>query len=472
MLGSLAASGALTDLQSSIDNDENQVVAWSDMPPYITARGSNFGKQVVGIPLVESVFIMYVNWPLLTSVYNISRPVLGEAGRLSFYPDTWQELAAMMRQVNATASDPVTGRPRHALCIPVATDSSVVMYAVMASIMQTDGTTQGWLYDPLTLEPLTNNTAMLKASLCLQVLRTMWELSPFMRSFDSAITIDMGECAIALADSSVFKSLHIMYYNRNLMGLGGQLVNLAPSRYKAAQLIGLTHQVPQQLRKAVYDFIAFMGSPNVTQSYLRTPYSLDAPFRASALLVYKPGDPLAEPGAAAWKGMGYNYADVQSYAHALSSILALPYTAMDFRVADELKPLSYTQSALLALIGCSNPLVPRSAGSPADFAAAMTSMTSGLRALPRSLMGHVLPPAAGDKATLVITDVQGSSKLWELLPAGVMEASMKLHDELTRRLAVIHLGYEWATEGDSFLLCFHTPEAAVTFATQLQVGSE
>ncbi|GFH25520.1 guanylate cyclase domain-containing protein [Haematococcus lacustris] len=289
-------------------------------------------------------------------------------------------------------------------------------------------------------------------------------------------------------------------------------------------------------------------------SYLRTPYSLDAPFRASALLVYKPGDPLAEPGAAAWKGMGYNYADVQSYAHALSSILALPYTAMDFRVADELKPLSYTQSALLALIGCSNPLVPRSAGIPADFAAAMTSMTSGLRAvrdslgaaafreqlwgttgfvppglpppptppspspplaggsalstpllataiavpvgvclvvmvlllviithlrrhakLPRSLMGHVLPPAAGDKATLVITDVQGSSKLWETLPAGVMEASMKLHDELvsrqmmqTRRLAVVNLGYEWATEGDSFLLCFHSPEAAVTFATQLQ----
>ncbi|KAJ9529723.1 hypothetical protein QJQ45_014497 [Haematococcus lacustris] len=586
---------AYNDLHSLVPGPK--VAAWSDMPPYSTARGSNFGKQVAQLVAMTSRISAHRLAPA-AGVYNISRPVLSEAGRLSFYPDTWQELAAVMRQVNATASDPVTGRPRHALCIPVATDSSVVMYAVMASIMQTGDVTQGWLYDPLTLEPLTNNTAMLKASRRLQVLRIMWELSPFMRSFDSAITIDMGECAIALADSSVFKSLHIMYYNRNLMGqltmsplpastevldrstmqlvpctaqlcnsqratmLGGQLVNLAPSRYKAAQLIGLTHQVPQQLHKAVYDFIAFMGSPNVTQSYLRTPYSLDAPFRASAafvlaallwtamtaaLLVYKPGDPLAEPGAAAWKGMGYNYADVQSYAHALSSILALPYTAMDFRVADELKPLSYTQSALLALIGCSNPLVPRSAGSPADFAAAMTSMTSGLRAvrdslgaaafreqlwgttgfvppglpppptppspspplaggpalstpllataiavpvgvclvvmvlllviithlrrhakLPRSLMGHVLPPGAGDKATLVITDVQGSSKLWELLPAGVMEASMKLHDELTRRLAVVNLGYEWATEGDSFLLCFHTPEAAVTFATQLQ----
>ncbi|GFH09665.1 uncharacterized protein HaLaN_04847 [Haematococcus lacustris] len=191
---------------------------------------------------------------------------------------------------------------------------------------------------------------------------------------------------------------------------------------------------------------------------------------------------------------------------------------MDFRVADSWKPLSPPRNALLALIGCSNPLVPRSAGSPADFAAAMTSMTSGLRAvrdslgtaafreqlwgttgfvpptqpppptppsqppaggpalstpllatviavpvglclilmvlllviithlrrnakLQRSLLGHALPPAAGDKATLVITDVQGSSKLWETLPAGVMESSMKVHDEL----------------------------AAVAFATQLQL---
>ncbi|GFH23815.1 guanylate cyclase domain-containing protein [Haematococcus lacustris] len=180
ILGDLGSAGALADLQPFISSDPQQVVAWSDLPPYDNSIGSMYANKVVYITAVEYPLIMYVNWPLLTSVYNISRPVLSEAGRLSFYPDTWQELAAVMRQVNATASDPVTGRPRHALCIPVATDSSVVMYAVMASIMQTGGTSQGWLYDPLTLEPLTNNTAMLKA------LDIMWELSPFMRSFDTA----------------------------------------------------------------------------------------------------------------------------------------------------------------------------------------------------------------------------------------------------------------------------------------------
>ncbi|KAJ9529033.1 hypothetical protein QJQ45_007095 [Haematococcus lacustris] len=466
--------------------------------------------EVVGIPFLHGSFLMYVNWPLLISVYNITPPVLVEFGRLSFYPDTWQELVAVMRQVNATANNPVTGKPRHALCMPLGADSIFLFVAVMASIMQTGGTSQGWLYDPLTLEPLTNNTAMLKA------LEMMWELSPFLRGFDTSSTIDMSQCAVALAPSSLFKSLHPLYSNAQFMGqltmsplpastevldrntmqlvpctaqlcnsqratkLGGQLVNLAPTYYVATTgYLGISSRVPLKLRTAVYNLIAYIG-----------------------LLAYEFGELAQKPGSTSWSRQGYNYTDV---------------------------------------------VVPRSAGSPADFAAAMTSMTAGLRAvrdslgaaafreqlwgttgfvpptqpppptppspspplaggpalstpllatviavpvglclavmvllaviithlrsnakLPRSLLGHVLPPAAGDKATLVITDVQGSSKLWETLPAGVMEASMKVHDELVRRLALDSSGYEWATEGDSFLLCFHTPQAAVAFATQLQ----
>ncbi|KAL6756705.1 hypothetical protein V8C86DRAFT_3026625 [Haematococcus lacustris] len=515
-----------------------QVVAWADLPPFYTTVGCLYKQQVVGIPFLHGSFLMYVNWPLLISVYNITPPVLVEFGRLSFYPDTWQELAAVMRQVNATASDPVTGKPRHALCMPLGADSIFLFVAVMASIMQTGGTSQGWLYDPLTLEPLTNNTAMLKA------LEMMWELSPFLRGFDTSSTIDMSQCAVALAPSSLFKSLHPLYSNAQFMGqltmsplpastevldrstmqlvpctaqlcnsqratkLGGQLVNLAPTYYVATTgYLGISSRVPLKLRTAVYNLIAYIGSP-------------------SAMKVSN-----------------------QSYTSALKLTLMPSITATDFRVADSLGPMSVLQRALFMLIGCTLPVVPRSAGSPADFAAAMTSMTAGLRAvrdslgaaafreqlwgttgfvpptqpppptppspspplaggpalstpllatviavpvglclavmvllvviithlrrnakLQRSLLGHVLPPAAGDKATLVITDVQGSSKLWETLPAGVMEASMKVHDELVRRLALDSSGYEWATEGDSFLLCFHTPQAAVAFATQLQLG--
>ncbi|KAJ9529915.1 hypothetical protein QJQ45_022322 [Haematococcus lacustris] len=263
-----------------------------------------------------------------------------------------------------------------------------------------------------------------------------------------------------------------------------------------------------------------------------------APWCCAGRLTHQQGDPLDQPGITSWQQNGYNYNDVLAYDKALAAILQLPGTAMDLRVAGalpalalnslgttscrssrrqglceayKLDPMQHINSALYTLVGCSAPQVPRSAGSPADFAAAMGSMTSGLAsvrdtmaggpeafreqlwgttgfvppALPpppsppapppllpgapslgsrevaiiasvsvvvcclvvallaalaahwrrsarlqRSLLGHVLPPAAGPKATLVITDVQGSSRLWEVLPAGVMEASMKAHDNL------------------------------------------
>ncbi|GFH25349.1 guanylate cyclase domain-containing protein, partial [Haematococcus lacustris] len=368
--------------------------------------------QVIGIPIVQSPLIMYVNWPLLTSMYNISRLSLKEFGRLSFYPDTWQELAAVMHQVNATASDPITGKPRHALCMPSETGSTFLFTAVLTSIMQTGGTSQGWLYDPLTLEPLTNNTAMLKA------LEMMWELSPFLRGFDASSTIDMSQCAIALAPSSLFKSLHPLYSNAQFMGqltmsplpastdvldrktmqlvpctaqlcnsqratkLGGQLVNLAPTSHRgAASFLGMTTLVPPKLRTAVYNLIAYICSPGVSKS----PLNPFAPFRPSGLLAYAFPEPETTPGISSWSRQGYNYTDVVSYSTALEQVVAMPFVADDFKVADSLGSLYYGQNALLTLVGCKMPLVPRSAGSPADFAAAMNSMTAGLRAVRDSL---------------------------------------------------------------------------------------
>ncbi|KAJ9529714.1 hypothetical protein QJQ45_014483 [Haematococcus lacustris] len=482
MIGDLGAAGALVDLAPYISNDTDQVL----LPPQHSVTKPSAAQDDEHRQRLTEARAQGWKTKLGHMIeYNITPPVLVEFGRLSFYPDTWQELVAVMRQVNATANNPVTGKPRHALCMPLGADSIFLFVAVMASIMQTGGTSQGWLYDPLTLEPLTNNTAMLKA------LEIMWELSPFLRGFDSSSTIDMSQCAVALAPSSLFKSLHPLYSNAQFMGqltmsplpastdvldrstmqlvpctaqlcksqratkLGGQLVNLAPTYYVATTgYLGISSRVPLKLRTAVYNLIAYIG-----------------------------------------EGM---QAGASSYTSALKLTLMPSITATDFRVAD---PYPSLAKPVLQ--------VPRSAGSPADFAAAMTSMTAGLRAvrdslgaaafreqlwgttgfvpptqppppkppspspplaggpalstpllatviavpvglclavmvllaviithlrsnakLPRSLLGHVLPPAAGDKATLVITDVQGSSKLWETLPAGVMEASMKVHDEL------------------------------------------
>ncbi|PNH00256.1 Adenylate cyclase, partial [Tetrabaena socialis] len=77
-------------------------------------------------------------------------------------------------------------------------------------------------------------------------------------------------------------------------------------------------------------------------------------------------------------------------------------------------------------------------------------------------------PGASSKTTLLITDIEGSTQLWEELPAVVMGYALRLHHSCIRRILVRHRGYESATEGDSFVLAFFGPDAALAFAMEAQ----
>ncbi|KXZ47868.1 hypothetical protein GPECTOR_32g481 [Gonium pectorale] len=87
----------------------------------------------------------------------------------------------------------------------------------------------------------------------------------------------------------------------------------------------------------------------------------------------------------------------------------------------------------------------------------------------RDLLGRVLAPHVSPDTTLLITDVQNSTVLWEQLPVAVMDATLKLHHGTIRRMAAKFHGYESATEGDSFILAFTEPSSAVAFAAACQV---
>ncbi|KXZ52657.1 hypothetical protein GPECTOR_9g702 [Gonium pectorale] len=87
----------------------------------------------------------------------------------------------------------------------------------------------------------------------------------------------------------------------------------------------------------------------------------------------------------------------------------------------------------------------------------------------RDLLGRVLAPRAGPDTTLLITDVQNSTVLWEQLPVAVMDATLKLHHGTIRRVLEEHDGYESATEGDSFILAFPDATKALAFATDAQL---
>ncbi|GFH07643.1 guanylate cyclase domain-containing protein [Haematococcus lacustris] len=80
-----------------------------------------------------------------------------------------------------------------------------------------------------------------------------------------------------------------------------------------------------------------------------------------------------------------------------------------------------------------------------------------LRRNHRSALGKLLPPGAGPDTTLVLTDVQDSTTLYECLPVEVMDACMRIAERIIRDLLAAHQGYESATEGDAFLCAFHSP---------------
>lgn len=69
------------------------------------------------------------------------------------------------------------------------------------------------------------------------------------------------------------------------------------------------------------------------------------------------------------------------------------------------------------------------------------------------------PPGLGEIATLVITDIQSSSKLWELMP-DAFYADQKKHDRLLRHMMLLYNGREVCTEGDSFQVSSLPPRSS------------
>lgn len=67
----------------------------------------------------------------------------------------------------------------------------------------------------------------------------------------------------------------------------------------------------------------------------------------------------------------------------------------------------------------------------------------------------------------LFTDVEGSTRLWTA-DADAMSASLRLHDELMRRVVDAHGGYVFSTAGDSFAVAFRTSSAAIDAARAVQ----
>ena len=74
---------------------------------------------------------------------------------------------------------------------------------------------------------------------------------------------------------------------------------------------------------------------------------------------------------------------------------------------------------------------------------------------------------AGYELTLATTDIEKSTDLWEADPVA-MNAALRQHHQVMRELISKHSGYESNTEGDAFVVAFHTSADAVLWALEVQ----
>ena len=76
--------------------------------------------------------------------------------------------------------------------------------------------------------------------------------------------------------------------------------------------------------------------------------------------------------------------------------------------------------------------------------------------LPRPLSTKpcTVPGRNGQNATIVFTDIQGSTSLWEAAPSG-MKLALQIHNKIIREQIYFHRGYEVKTIGDAFMIVFY-----------------
>lgn len=79
-----------------------------------------------------------------------------------------------------------------------------------------------------------------------------------------------------------------------------------------------------------------------------------------------------------------------------------------------------------------------------------------------------MSPPTGD-VTLVFTDIEGSTKLWQRYPRA-FESVLAIHHRVIRACIQAEGGYEVKTEGDAFMVAFSDPVSAVNFCVAAQLA--
>ena len=266
----------LLPLNDLIEKDEE--IRWSDIGSWFRTLGV-YNNEILALPLDGDFHLMYYR-----------QDVLAKAGLAP--PKTLEEMVSVAKAINGTDMDG-DGHGDVGFCIGFGEPSQGYMFvSLLLSLMQSKGTSQGYLFDPSTMEALQDNPAMADGLRMLAELVTVGSNKDLLRTFgwDVRSLFTSGKCGIII-DWGDIAGLSIGSYVNGLTGMarlpGSRKVwDREEQAYRACDTTlcpfggeeginsaiyafgGWSYQINRKIKEErhqfVYDFGSYMCSPKIS----------------------------------------------------------------------------------------------------------------------------------------------------------------------------------------------------------------
>ncbi|KAL6750703.1 nucleotide cyclase [Haematococcus lacustris] len=549
----MVQAGMVEPLDTYIAADAS--LNWPDFIRYFRQVSSVYNGTVTGMPLAGKVSTLYYRKDVF-AMANLSPP------------STWDEFLTIARAMNGSDFN-ADGVPDYSICWQVINclEDTVVFSQLLTPMIQALGTKSGWMFDPVSMTPLVNNEAMLKAlSLYKELLSYTVPLPRGAQCMLAHMPFLQGSCLMTIKWDEQFKGIQLL---DKLLGLPANpwhgkigfaqlpgsptILNRSTGKLEACTTTTCPHATLQRnqftgetslvntapnfgiagfsgminahqgagYKQATFNFFSFIAQLNRSMVHV-IGNSPVGPFLTQHLSS-------APSALARWQAAGYHPPDVVTFLDNMDKSLTHPNGALDIRItngrlyreafstglamfqngstaADVMVWINaqfdaqlakdggrmQVQAGYLAGLNTKLPLPPpapppppRPASNSPDLTAPIVvpvtvcgvlllvailvvlARRSGFAA---RLFGKSIAPRLGPCVTLLVTDIQDSTTLWETLSQDSMNEAVELHHSLARKLLAGHSGYESATEGDAFIMAFHTASDALHWARDFQEG--
>ncbi|KAJ9518170.1 hypothetical protein QJQ45_010063 [Haematococcus lacustris] len=193
----MVQAGMVEPLDTYIAADAS--LNWPDFIRYFRQVSSVYNGTVTGMPLAGKVSTLYYRKDVF-AMANLSPP------------STWDEFLTIARAMNGSDFN-ADGVPDYSICWQVINclEDTVVFSQLLTPMVQALGTKSGWMFDPVTMTPLVNNEAMLKAlSLYKELLSYTVPLPRGAQCMLAHMPFLQGSCLMTIKWDEQFKGIQLL----------------------------------------------------------------------------------------------------------------------------------------------------------------------------------------------------------------------------------------------------------------------